>query len=553
MFNIKRPPVAGLDQQKGLMSQAMQAARATPTADQPKPITPGAASDVAVAEPPSQKPTPIFDTQKMAPSTRPVASRESGPGVEYDYHPKATTAQGAVVGQPPSMAKPAAAPSGSQQAQPKPQQQLPGLAKPDGNLMTPYWRERTGGADTGSGQAPGTTPPNFVAPDLRGVNTLGRAQVMDWRSGFNETRRDATNRQVNANELTSDQLNRLLDENGRYLQGARLRAREGAAGRGMLMSSVASGSAERAAIDAGMPIASQDAQTYFQTARDNMEATNQFALQDQAQGRQLLGQQVDLDFRGQESQMDRGFRREEGAIERNWRSGESSLDRGLQSFMQERGFRFQGDQNALERELRSYMQERGFQFEGGQNELNRGLQRFLQESNQNWQSGENQTQRSWQSGESQTERNWRSGESQRDRDFTGQQNEEARSQQRFALWTEYNTRVEERYSNLVQSIMGNPNLTPAQQEVALNNAQNWFRQTREAGNALFAAGVPEIFFRPYPMQQPRPPGAGQPPPGGANAPPPAPGTQPVIGPTGGGGNFAVPAPQPQAPVIMGPP
>jgi hypothetical protein len=423
-----------------------------------------------------------------------------------------------------------------QAAQAKPNEQL---AKPDGNLMTSYWRERTGGANGGVGQAPGTTPPAYVAPDLRGVNPMGRAQVMDWRRGFDETRRNATTREVGANELTSDQLNRLLDENGQYLQSARLRAREGAAGRGMLMSSVAAGSAERAAIDAGMPIASQDAQTYFQTARDNMEAQNQFALQDQAQGRQLLGQQVDLDFRGQESQIDRGFRREEGAIERNWRSGEASLDRGLQSFMQERGFRFQGDQNALERELRSYMQERGFQFEGDQNELNRGLQRFLQESSQRWQSGE-----------SQTERNWRSGESQRDRDFTGQQNEEARSQQRFALWTEYNQRVEDRYANLVQSIMGNPNLTPAQQEVALNNAQNWFRQTREAGNALFSAGVPEIFWRPYQMQPQRPPAAGQPP-GGASAPPPAPGTQPVIGPIGGGAGVTLPAP-PNYPVIMGP-
>lgn len=289
------------------------------TSGQQKPVptpvpTPGAASDVAMptgpadmkpAQSTSMKPAP-------APAAKPVGPSRN-PTHEYDFHPK-------------SLAKPATAattpgtaPAAAQITKPttSPNTALPSLAKPIKPGFT--WQgDRPGQAGQQAGQPAGTTPPAYTRPDLGGVNPLGRAQVMDWRQGFDETRRDATTRQVNANELTSDQLNLLLDENGRYIQGARLRAREGAAGRGMMMSSVASGSAERAAIDAGMPIASQDAQAHFQTARDNMEAQNQFAIQDQAQGRQLLGQQVDLDFRGQESQMDRGFRREEGAIERNW-------------------------------------------------------------------------------------------------------------------------------------------------------------------------------------------------------------------------------------------
>ena len=64
----------------------------------------------------------------------------------------------------------------------------------------------------------------------------------------------------------------LLDDNGKYMQAARSRAAETANSRGLLNSSMAAGTGERAAIQSAMPIAQQDAGTYGQRALANMSA-----------------------------------------------------------------------------------------------------------------------------------------------------------------------------------------------------------------------------------------------------------------------------------------
>jgi hypothetical protein len=86
------------------------------------------------------------------------------------------------------------------------------------------------------------------------------------------------NRDVDENQLVSEQLNDLLRSDSPYVQQARSRAANQAASRGLLNSSMAAGSGEAAAIAAGLPIATADANTYAQTAADNMNAENAFLL-----------------------------------------------------------------------------------------------------------------------------------------------------------------------------------------------------------------------------------------------------------------------------------
>ena len=69
-------------------------------------------------------------------------------------------------------------------------------------------------------------------------------------------------RQVTPNELVSTQLNNLTAGNSQYMQNARRRGVEYANSRGNLNSSIGAGSAMRASLEAGLPIAQADAAAY---------------------------------------------------------------------------------------------------------------------------------------------------------------------------------------------------------------------------------------------------------------------------------------------------
>lgn len=79
-------------------------------------------------------------------------------------------------------------------------------------------------------------------------------------------------------ETVRGQITDLLDSGSRYIERARHFGREAAASRGLLNSSLSAQAAEAAAIDAGLPIASQDASTYFTQASNNQNAVNRFRL-----------------------------------------------------------------------------------------------------------------------------------------------------------------------------------------------------------------------------------------------------------------------------------
>ena len=88
----------------------------------------------------------------------------------------------------------------------------------------------------------------------------------------------ATTRNVSPEELVSEQLNSLLNQDSSFMQNALLRGRELAQDRGALSSSIFAGASQRSAIEAGLPIASANAQAYMQAASENMNALNQNTL-----------------------------------------------------------------------------------------------------------------------------------------------------------------------------------------------------------------------------------------------------------------------------------
>ncbi len=104
-----------------------------------------------------------------------------------------------------------------------------------------------------------------------GANTSPATIYSPTGSGF-------VQRSVDPNSLVSNQLDSLLAGNSPYIAQARRAAANQSASRGLLNSSIASGAGEAAAISAGLPIASADASTVGATDAANMDAENQFLL-----------------------------------------------------------------------------------------------------------------------------------------------------------------------------------------------------------------------------------------------------------------------------------
>lgn len=81
--------------------------------------------------------------------------------------------------------------------------------------------------------------------------------------------------QVSGNETVQGQMAGLLDSNNPYMRIAEGRALQQANSRGILNSTMAVGAAQKANIEAALPIAQQDAQAYRQQTLANQEVTNQ--------------------------------------------------------------------------------------------------------------------------------------------------------------------------------------------------------------------------------------------------------------------------------------
>ena len=132
-----------------------------------------------------------------------------------------------------------------------------------------WWNTDKAGNTTANPDAttPATTPatPAATTPAIPAIGFLGN----------NGAGYDATQRDVSAGQDTvAGQITGILDDNSKYIQRARAQGTSYAASRGLLNTSIAAGATEAAAIDAALPIAQQDADTYFRQGLENQSATN---------------------------------------------------------------------------------------------------------------------------------------------------------------------------------------------------------------------------------------------------------------------------------------
>jgi len=105
-----------------------------------------------------------------------------------------------------------------------------------------------------------------------------KTQLQEWAdAGF-------IPREVQESDTVAFHMDKLLDSNGAYIQQARLQGKQFANSRGMLNSSMAAGAAQKEATKAALPIAQQDAATYFSQGINNQNLANQFQLARQNAG-----------------------------------------------------------------------------------------------------------------------------------------------------------------------------------------------------------------------------------------------------------------------------
>jgi hypothetical protein len=151
--------------------------------------------------------------------------------------------------------------------------------------------------------------------------------------------------QVQGDELVENRLGNLLAKDSNYIQNARSRGLQGASRRGMLNSSIAQGAAERSAIEAGMPIASADAQTYLQTRMQNQSDLNQNLMQERDITNRMLESERNRQIAGDAS---------------NAAAADAALRRQLELQMQRERLAFEGEQGGLTRQQQEMMSRLGF-------------------------------------------------------------------------------------------------------------------------------------------------------------------------------------------------
>lgn len=112
-----------------------------------------------------------------------------------------------------------------------------------------------------------------------GVTTRGSNAVIDGVTKAQYQTVDGVYRQVQSNETVQGQLQGILDSNSPLMAQARAKALENMQERGLVNSAMAETAGQAAVLDKSLQIATPDAATYAQAARDNQlvgNSTNQF-------------------------------------------------------------------------------------------------------------------------------------------------------------------------------------------------------------------------------------------------------------------------------------
>ena len=163
----------------------------------------------------------------------------------------------------------------------------PASAGPNGTLMPTL--SYGNGTPTRTQNTNSVTVMPFGSPPLttnNSTNNPGPTSTPSSQVTVAGTNIGATLGEVTPDMLVESRMANLLKSGNPYMDQAVARARQSANARGMANSTLAGQAGEEAAISAALPIAQQDAGTYFQQQRDNLGYTNQFALADKS----MLGQ-----------------------------------------------------------------------------------------------------------------------------------------------------------------------------------------------------------------------------------------------------------------------
>lgn len=190
---------------------------------------------------------------------------------------------------------------------------------------------------TGTGAPPSTggwTP--VQAPDTPGFTP---SPVPGVGGGWNVP---APSTAINT---VQDFLGNLLNSGNPYMENAARRGLEVAGARGLLNSSIASGSAQRSAIEAAQPLLNEAMQTF--NARENMKFTQGENAADRAQQERL--QVLEQNFQGNENAAQRKLTAELQALGINADMANNMANRMLQLQMQREGNAFTSEQNQLNR------------------------------------------------------------------------------------------------------------------------------------------------------------------------------------------------------------
>lgn len=373
------------------------------------------------------------------------------------------------------------------------------------------------------------------------MSTTSPIAIMDWRSKLAQGNTSAVTRGVGADETVEHRLNNLTASDSRYIQQARSSAQRAASARGMMTSSMAAGNAEVGAIQAGLPIASQDAATYGRTASENMSAQNADALADQQMYGQLVGQETGIRANLDEAERNRGWQTGErtdtqawqsgeNLANRNWQTGERVDTQGWQTGEREASQGWQSGENVAQRGWQTGERVAAEGFQRGERIDTQGWQTGERLGQQGYQTGEREATQGWQSGENAANRYWQTGEREEGQEFQATQQGLARdhdlnvqainqsfdaaqrdldrnanltaqerqyAQQRFS---EFNQSMLVYNNNLTQTlgaIYQNPNMTPQQQQAAADNARAASKSLFDTYAATMAGGVPPIFWEPY--------------------------------------------------------
>lgn len=358
---------------------------------------------------------------------------------------------------------------------------------------------------------------------LKPVPTASPVKMMNWQAELPKGNTTAQTRGVGYNEQVDNQLNDLTSSDSRYLQIARDNAMRAASGRGMMMGTMAAGNAERAAIEAALPIAQQDATTYARTASENMGAVNADRLADQNMYGNLLGQAVGIRANLDEAERNRGWQSNENISNRNWQTGERVGTQTWQTGERLGQQNWQTGERVAGQQFQTSERRDTQNWQSGENKLQRnfttqervatqGFQKEMDALQRNWQGSQNQIQRLHELNLEKQKIVHDAAMRQLDRNFQGTEQEKQRLQQRFTDFNQSMMQQNINLTNTLSAIYSNTALTGEQQAAAANNARAVHASLFNSYASTMSSGMPQIFYQPYqmpagtpqPTVQPRP-------------------------------------------------